>query len=791
MSTEAKTELISITIDGKEWQVPKGKNLLQCILDAQQVIPHFCYHEALGAVGSCRLCAAMVAPAADKPAALLMTCMMQAQPGMVIGVQADYARKFRKGVIEELMLNHPHDCPVCDEGGECMLQDMTVLSEHQHRRNRFTKRTWENQDLGPLIHHEMNRCITCYRCVRYYRDYALGDDFGVFGSRDRVYFGRFQPGTLESEFAGNLLDVCPTGVFTNKRFREAYVRPWDLMTAKSVCVNCSVGCNVLPGFRHETLRRIKPLENPAVNKWFMCDKGRFGGEFVNHHSRLKAGLVDGQVKVASEAKTELGKRLKDIIDAKGTIVGIGSARASLEANAALSILVQSAGGSMVYFKTDEERSAVRRAAELTVSGHIQTPSLNQLEQSDCVVILGGDLTGEAPMLDLSVRQVLAKGGRIYIASPRAGKLDQHATRTYRTIPGQEAHLADGVLQILHGDKPSLNGESSFAQDVAMALKLSHRPVILATARTGDIQLVNTAFALAISLHSDNRPCGLAYWYDSFNSAGVGLSKSDSLPSQVIKDLKDGKIKAVVALETDLIEFFGSAKAAAGALQACDLVATLDSMLHEGAKASSVVVPVVSHYQAFGTAINYEGRAQRYEGLHIPGPVTETSSEVLMHLLHDLGSLEKIPGTEFHDLYNIAKDQSAELEALKVGGPGVCVRSDNPASGDVQSPDPAPKVDKKKPFLWRAVHTFGSDELGRLSPPSLELGPQAYLEVHPADAKRLKLEDGKSAEIVTVAGKVSGVVRLTNELHEGVVCTPLFGSQAGKPTEKLKPEAAAK
>src|SRR6478735_10596627 len=162
---------VKVTIEGKVYEVAAGSNVLQAVLDAGQVIPHFCYHEALGAVGSCRLCACQIAPAADKPARLEMSCMVRAAEGMVVTVNEPYASNFRRQVIEDLMLNHPHDCPVCDEGGECMLQDMTVLSEHQHRRNRFSKRTWNNQYLGPLIHHEMNRCITCYRCTRYYKEY--------------------------------------------------------------------------------------------------------------------------------------------------------------------------------------------------------------------------------------------------------------------------------------------------------------------------------------------------------------------------------------------------------------------------------------------------------------------------------------------------------------------------------------------------------------------------------------------------------------------------------------------
>ena len=149
-----------------------------------------------------------------------MSCMTPAAEGTRISIDDPEAAEFRAGIIEGLMLNHPHDCPVCDEGGECHLQDMTVMTGHDYRRYEFDKRTFRNQNLGPLVNHEMNRCIQCYRCVRYYRDYAGGDDLNAFASRNTVFFGRHEDGVLENEFSGNLVEVCPTGVFTDKTLKQ-------------------------------------------------------------------------------------------------------------------------------------------------------------------------------------------------------------------------------------------------------------------------------------------------------------------------------------------------------------------------------------------------------------------------------------------------------------------------------------------------------------------------------------------------------------------------------------------
>ncbi len=164
------------------------------------------------------------------------------------------------------------------------------MTGHTYRRTRFRKRTHRNQNLGPFINHEMNRCIQCYRCVRFYRDYAGGRDLQAFALRNAVFFGRDADGVLESEFAGNLVEVCPTGVFTDKTLKEHYTRKWDLQMAPSICVHCGLGCNVTAGERYGLLRRILNRYNGEVNGYFLCDRGRYGYEFVNSDRRIRAVL---------------------------------------------------------------------------------------------------------------------------------------------------------------------------------------------------------------------------------------------------------------------------------------------------------------------------------------------------------------------------------------------------------------------------------------------------------------------------------------------------------------------
>ncbi|MGH9520600.1 MAG: 2Fe-2S iron-sulfur cluster-binding protein, partial [Terriglobales bacterium] len=263
---------MTVHVDGRAFDIVPGQNLLEACLGLGFDLPFFCWHPAMGSVGACRQCAIkQYKDEADEQAGhgkLVMSCMTPAAEGSRISIAAPEVVAFRKSIIEGMMLHHPHDCPVCDEGGHCHLQDMTVMTGHNYRRYRFQKRTWRNQYLGPLINHEMNRCIQCYRCVRFYREYAGGTDFDAMGIRDLVFFGRHADGVLQSEFSGNLVEVCPTGVFTDATLKRQYTRKWDLRWAPSICPHCSLGCNISPGERYGKLRVVVNRYHSDVNQYF-------------------------------------------------------------------------------------------------------------------------------------------------------------------------------------------------------------------------------------------------------------------------------------------------------------------------------------------------------------------------------------------------------------------------------------------------------------------------------------------------------------------------------------------
>lgn len=405
-----------IHIDGTTVEVDSSDNLLQACLSLGIDVPYFCYHPALGSAGACRQCAVKQYQNKEDMEAgrgrLVMSCMVAPGDDMYISVTDDEAKAFRKSMVELLMVNHPHDCPTCEEGGHCHLQDMTYMSGHNRRRYRFTKRTHHNQELGPFIAHEMNRCIACYRCVRFYKDYAGGEDLGVYGSNERVYFGRDKDGQFESEFSGNLTEVCPTGVFTDKTHSERYNRKWDMQYAPSICHGCSAGCNISAGERYGELRRIENRYNGEVNRYFLCDRGRFGYGYVNRADRPTQALErinDKHVKINIDyALDETIKRIKN-----KKVIGIGSPRASLETNFALKNMV--GFDSFSTGLNHQQQALVNKCIEVLSTEGIYNPGMADIESHDAVLVLGEDITQTSSRVALSIRQA-AKNEAIKMAA---------------------------------------------------------------------------------------------------------------------------------------------------------------------------------------------------------------------------------------------------------------------------------------------------------------------------------------------------------------------------------------
>ncbi|UZM16083.1 NADH-quinone oxidoreductase subunit NuoG [Pseudomonas kielensis] len=626
--------MATIHVDGKALEVDGADNLLQACLSLGLDIPYFCWHPALGSVGACRQCAVkQYTDENDTRGRIVMSCMTPATDGTWISIDDEESKAFRASVVEWLMTNHPHDCPVCEEGGHCHLQDMTVMTGHNERRYRFTKRTHQNQQLGPFISHEMNRCIACYRCVRFYKDYAGGTDLGVFGAHDNVYFGRVEDGTLESEFSGNLTEVCPTGVFTDKTHSERYNRKWDMQFSPSICHGCSSGCNISPGERYGELRRIENRFNGSVNQYFLCDRGRFGYGYVNREDRPRQPLL------ANGAKLSLDEALDKAADLlRGrNIVGIGSPRASLESNYALRELV---GAEHFYSGIEAaELERIRLVLQVLKDSPLPVPNMRDIEDHDAIFVLGEDLTQTAARMALSLRQSvkgkaedMADAMRVqpwldaavknigqhalnplFIASIAETKLDDIAEECVHAAPDDLARIGFAVAHALDASAPAVAGLDSealaLAQRIADALLAAKRPLIIAGTSLGSKALIEAAANIAKALKLREKNGSISLIVPEANSLGLAMLGGESVDA-ALQAVIDGQADAIVVLENDLYTRTAKAKVDA-ALNAAKVLIVADHQKTATSDRAHLVLPAASFAEGDGTLVSQEGRAQRF------------------------------------------------------------------------------------------------------------------------------------------------------------------------------------
>ncbi|MCB1742357.1 MAG: NADH-quinone oxidoreductase subunit NuoG [Gammaproteobacteria bacterium] len=695
--------MITLNIDGRDYPAREGDNLLQACLSLGLDLPYFCWHPALGSVGACRQCAiTRYEDADDTHGQVVMACMTPVQAGTRVSLQDPQARRFRAGIIELLMLNHPHDCPVCEEGGECHLQDMTVMTGHAWRRTRFAKRSFHNQDLGPCVGHEMNRCITCYRCVRFYRDYAGGTDLHALGTHDRVYFGRERDGTLRSEFSGNLAEVCPTGVFTDKPFARHYTRKWDLRATPSVCVHCAHGCNISINGRYETLRRTVNRYNDAVNGYFLCDRGRYGNEFVNAEHRpqwpLQRNLGGWTTTTLSrhEALEAISGPLARALELD-RVIGIGSSRAGVESNFALRTLV---GAERFHAGVAaNEHLLLRRIQEVLRRGPVATPSRREVEAADAVLVLGEDVSSTAPRLALSLRQsarnaALGRAGQLGLPAWQAAsvqdatagihspfaivttdttRLDELATTVRRAAPIDIARFAATIAHELDPGAPAVglpDDAHALAAQLAQTLAGAERPLVVCGSGCGEIAVVEAAANVARALHRHQPEARLACVLAECNSLGLALM--DPLPlASALEAMRKSEADMLIVLENDLYRRARSDEVDR-ALDSTSRVIVIDHQRNATGERAGMLLPASTFAESEGTLVSAEGRAQRYFPLLEPAGAVQASWQ----WLEALRSASVAPAAERVDTGGRRFDELTEA----------CARS-IPALGGITSAAP--------------------------------------------------------------------------------------------------------
>ena len=576
-----------IIIDTIPLDVPEGTNVLEAARSIGITIPHFCWHPALGKAGACRACAVKMLEGPVK--GIQMSCMLPAQDGMVVSTTDQEAVAMRRAVIEWLMINHPHDCPVCDEGGECQLQDYTIAGGHGIRRYDGLKRTHLNQYLGTYIEHEMNRCIQCYRCVRFYQEYAGGTDFGVMGRAGTVYFGRQQDGQLESSFSGNLADICPTGVFTDKtaRFRARY---WDYDMAPSVCPHCSLGCNTVPMARYRELLKVTARRNDEVNGWFICDRGRFTNAAVNAPDRPRQALVDGESVSMDAALETLSERIIEFLQLHGpeALAIIGSPRMSLEGNIMAAQLQKALNsGALCYF--GDVLHAERMLEVVSLLNADNSASQEDVRQADLIAIMECDLQAEAPMMSLAVRQAWRNGARIFIV-------------------GNECRLETAQQHLYEAAAVASLANVPFTE--------ARHPLVICGTRHKGLEDVRAVTQMGVKT---------SFILDGPNAFGCALLAREQGAISFSEALASDKIKGIISLEAEL---------PADLPPEIRVLAAVDWLPTDLMKRAEIALPVTAWVEMNGTFVNNEGRAQRFSQVMQPGlPIKGLTQELHPPRIH--------------------------------------------------------------------------------------------------------------------------------------------------------------
>ena len=726
--------MVKLFVDGQTIEVQAGTNLLHAVLSADLDLPYFCWHPELGSLGACRQCAVVLyRDDNDTQGRLAMACMTQVADNMRISITAQSGVDFRAGVVEYLMRNHPHDCPVCEEGGECHLQDMTVMTGHTARHYNAKKRTFNNQFLGPFLNHEMNRCITCYRCVRFYRDYAGGTDLQAMGSRDRTYFGRAEDGVLVNVFAGNLVEVCPTGVFTDKPFSRSYTRKLDLQSAPSICNGCSVGCNISASERYGKLKRVHNRYHSDVNGYFLCDRGRFGFHYINAPAapgtqgkdaknaedvrlrmagkRNSAGAYDPLG--SAEAVAELAALVR-----QGKVVGIGSPRASLETNHALRTLV--GAGNFSSGMSAAELALNAFVLDAYRSGVAHVPTLTEMEKADAVLVLGEDVLQTAPRIALALRQAVRNvtfelGKQAAIPEWQDAGIRMHgrdalsplyaanvvptddadiATGVLHAAPGELALVGVAIAQFIDGATPALaqDAQRAFAQSAAAALAGAKRPLIVAGTSLGHMAVLQAALAVAEAVRARGVEPALCFVVPECNSLGATLladqMKGGLSVDAVLDAIEQGQVDTLVVAENDLFRRAGRARVRAALAKVRNLVA-LDSVVTGIVENANLVLPAAAFAESEGTYVNYETRAQRFYQVFQPeapiAPSWRWLSDAAAQVQTEGQSAGSGAGWQHVDDVVVAMDAEPGLRGVIAASPDAAYRPDADAHLDRKLP----------------------------------------------------------------------------------------------------------
>ncbi len=740
--------MLEIEIDGKKLEVADGSTVMDAAHQANIYIPHFCYHKKLSIAANCRMCLVQVEKA-PKP---LPACATPVTNGMKVQTHSDQAVNAQKGVMEFLLINHPLDCPICDQGGECQLQDLAVGYGGSGSRYDEPKRIVNNKDLGPLISTDMTRCIHCTRCVRFGQEIAGIMELGMIGRGEHSEIIAFVGKTVDSELSGNSIDLCPVGALTSKPFRYS-ARTWELTRRPSVSSHCGLGSNLTVQVKQNRVMRVLPRENDAVNECWLSDKDRFAYEGLNSADRLVKPMikqngawaeVDWQV-----ALEFVATGLRAVRDRSGAdqIGALATPHQTVEELYLLQKLVRALGSENIDFRTRQsgfEADAVLQGAPWLGM------AVADIAQLDRVLVIGSSLRNDHPLLALRLRQAGKKQLELNLINPVDDDLLMRIAGKAIVAPSKMAvALASVICAVAQVRGVAVPSDVPAAEVDAPALAIANS---LSSGKNVALWLGNMAqhHSSAAQLHwlvqklADLLGAKFGFLGEAANSVGGYLAAATSVAGLNARQMLEKPLKAYVLLGTEPeLDAYDAAQATAAMKQA-DFVVALSPYQHQALEYAHAMLPIAPFTETSGTFVSTEGRVQSFNGVVLPLAETRPAWKVL----RVLGNLIGATGFDYDSSEAVRKDA--------IGDGNVADSLNNklsakPAKSAAAAPAEIERIGE--------ISSYQADAIARRAPslqktrvgasPVAELNGPMFAKLGLHDGDRISVSQGGGAAVLTV------------------------------------------
>ena len=783
--TVKERQAVTLVVDGIEVTAPEGTMLVDAAKHGDVEIPVFCYEPKLGEpVGACRMCLVEV----EGIPKLQTACSTPIRDGMVVYTRTDRVQEAQNAVVEFLLVNHPLDCPVCDKGGECPLQDIAMGWGPGKSRVTDPKRHFQKPiPLSPLVRIDRERCILCYRCVRFSQEVAEDEQLQLLERGSGTYVGTFDDRPYIAPFHGNIIELCPVGALTSEAYRFR-ARPWDIEDAGSVCTLCPSQCNVKFTVRDEHVARVLARDNHDVDDGWLCDKGRFGFQMMVSEERITQPMIrrggtlspvgwDEALDAAAAGLREAGRK-------SAVIAGGGT---SNEEGYLLQRIVRGALGSPNV--DSRAAGAASRSALAELSRPELGAAVSDIDGADSILVLGADLMHSMPILDLRVRKAIRRSGtRAAVATERPTTLDGGSEETARYAPGDAAaFLWTLASELGDGDAPVTESYRQPASEVAGVLRPEETVLIWGERLGRDPEALSALAACAGALKLAADGAGLIEVPDSANArglreagmlpnAGPGFSEApEGLDTAGIREgLAGDDVGALILANANPARDFPSSGRWAEVLQHSFVVA-IATFEDESARHADVILPAETHAEKEGTVTHPDGRLQRMRP-SVPHPGnTRPGWQVLAELAARLGDETEIDSAS-EALAQLASEVPfyAGLTLDEIGGRGVRWQerdaagafpaSDAPSAAPASSPAGAASTNGH--LKLGTYRDLWANETTDHNPALRFLAPTQTVEIAPSDAENLGLTQGDEVDVKSNGTSLRARVAIRERVRPG-------------------------